>query len=132
MEPTLAAQATTVPAPGSVDRFMRRLLRVPMDSSGNVASAQSLFSASIAVSAVRCLITYVFLPLLKPVLDVTGGIGPTIGLIVGTVSMVAVIAGTRRFWLADHAWRWRYTAVASGVLVLLSVGAVQDVTTLVT
>ena len=80
----------------------------------------------------RQLITYVFLPLLAPVLDLTGTIGPVIGLVVGTVSMVAVVAGVRRFWLADHAWRWRYTAVAAAVLVLLVVGAVDDIGALTT
>lgn len=119
------------PAPSGADVAMRRLLRVPVDASGNVRSAQSLFSASIAVSAVRCLITYVMLPLLAPVLDLTGGIGPVIGLVVGTVSMVAVVIAVRRFWLADHAWRWRYTVLATGILVLLTVGAVQDVASLV-
>jgi len=130
MEASTAAPAVIVTRPADV--FMRRLLRIPVDASGNVASAQSLFSASIVVSAVRCLITYVFLPLLAPVLDLTGTIGPVIGLVVGTVSMVAVVAGVRRFWLADHAWRWRYTAVAAAVLVLLVVGAVDDIGALTT
>ncbi len=120
------------PAPSTADVRMRRLLRVPTDGSGSVVEAQSLFGTSIAISAVRCLITYVAVPLLAPVLDLTGGVGPVLGLAVGTVSMVAIVFAVRRFFLADHPWRWRYTILATGVLILLTVGAVDDIVTLAT
>lgn len=120
------------PAASPADVRMRRLLRVPTDASGSVVAAQSLFGKSIAISAVRCLITYVAVPLLKPMLDLTGGVGPSVGLVVGTVSMVAIVFAVRRFFLADHPWRWRYTVLAGGVLALLTAGAVDDVVTLAT
>lgn len=119
-------------APAPADVRMRRLLRIPTDASGSVVEAQSLFGTSIAISAVRCLITYVAVPLLAPVLDLTGGVGPILGLVVGTVSMVAIVFAVRRFFLADHPWRWRYTVLATGVLLLLTVGAVDDVVSLAT
>lgn len=115
----------------SADATMRRVLRVPDERGSSAASAQNVFSASIAVSAVRCLLTYVALPLLAPVLNLTGGVGPVLGLVVGTVSMVAIVASMRRFWAADHHWRWRYGAIGGAVLLLLAAGAVDDVATLV-
>lgn len=112
---------------------MCRLLRVPLCPEGGVArrSAENVFSASIAVSAVRCLLTYVALPLLAPVLDLTGGVGPVLGLVVGAVSMAAIVVSMRRFFAAAHGWRWRYAAIGGGVLVLLTVGAVDDLVALV-
>ena len=111
------------------DVFMRRLLRV-RPRSASTASAERVFGASIAVSTVRCLLTYVALPLLKPVVDLSGGVGPVLGLLLGAVSAVAIVASMRRFWGASHRWRWAYTVVGGGILVLLAVQAVADVVSL--
>lgn len=123
--------APTAPAPSRAELRMRRLLRVPVPEAGDIGTANSLFSASIAVSAVRCLITYVALPLLKPVMDLSGGAGPALGLGAGAVSAIAVVAAMRRFWAANHAWRWRYTIAGGAILAFVAVGAVFDLVTLV-
>ena len=114
------------------DTFMRRALRVPdRTPSASSKNAESVFSASILVSTVRCMLTYVLLPVLKPVVDLSGGVGPVLGLLLGGVSAVAIIASMRRFWAANHRWRWGYTVVGGGILVLLAVQAVGDVAALV-
>jgi len=127
----------TVEPPAVTDRpgppadvFMRRLLRVRTGEATR-KSAEKAFSTSILLSTVRCMLTYVVLPLLKPVLDLSGGVGPVLGLIVGTVSAVAIVVSMRRFWAAGHRWRWGYTVVGGGILVLLAVQAVGDVAALV-
>ena len=126
VEPTVVARRRRVSAP---DAFMRRLLRVP-SAPGAEEAARKAFGASIALSTVRCLLTYIVLPLLKPVVDLTGGVGPALGLLIGTVSAVAIVASMRRFWAADHRWRWGYTAIGGGILVLLVIQAVGDVAAL--
>lgn len=113
----------------AADAFMRRLLRVSPAASRS--KPESVFGASLFLSTVRCLLTYVVLPVLKPVLDLTGGVGPALGLLLGAVSSVAIVVSMRRFWAAGHRWRWGYTAVGGGVLVLLAVQAVGDVAALV-
>ncbi|MEW6153568.1 MAG: hypothetical protein AB1673_06215 [Actinomycetota bacterium] len=121
--------STTQRAGSPADEFMRRLLRAqPRGASSR--SAENVFTASIAVSTVRCLLTYVVLPLLKPVVDLSGGVGPVLGLLLGTVSAVAILASMRRFWAATHRWRWAYTAVGGAILVILAVQAVGDVAAL--
>jgi hypothetical protein len=40
--------------------------------------------------------------------------------------MVAIVFSTRRFFAADHKWRWGYAAVGGGIFVLLIVSAVFD------
>ncbi|HET9444200.1 MAG TPA: hypothetical protein VFO65_12800 [Acidimicrobiales bacterium] len=125
MEPSVLAYRDDRPA----DAFMRRLLRVPSGAGGR--QAENVFGASILVSTVRCLLTYVVLPVLKPVVDLSGGVGPALGLLLGLVSSVAIVVSMRRFWAAGHRWRWGYTAVGGGILVLLIVQAVGDVARLV-
>ena len=127
MEPT-----TTAPPDRArpADAFMRRLLRVRIGEASS-RSAENVFGASILLSTVRCLLTYVVLPLLKPVVDLSGGVGPALGLLIGTVSAVAIVASMRRFWAANHRLRWGYTVIGGGILVLLVVQAVGDVASLV-
>ncbi len=127
VEPTvLSYQAPPRPA----DVFMRRLLRVP-SRDGSAKDAENIFGASILLSAVRCMLTYVLLPALAPVVDLTGAVGPVVGLVIGAVSSVAIVASMRRFWRADHRLRWAYTVVGGGILILLAVQAVTDVARLV-
>ena len=112
------------------DVFMRRLLRV-RDERASGTSAERLFGKSLLLSTVRCLLTYIVLPLLKPVVDLSGGVGPVLGLVIGTISAVAILASMRRFWAADHRMRWGYTAVGGAILVLLVFQAVGDVAALI-
>jgi hypothetical protein len=111
------------------DTLMRRLLLVK-PRTASATSAENVFTASLAVSTVRCLLTYVVLPVLKPVVDLSGGVGPVLGLLLSAVSCAAIIVSMRRFWAASHRWRWAYTAVGGGILVLLAVQAVLDVASL--
>jgi hypothetical protein len=124
---------SAVARPGDIsplDAFMRRLLRLPPNTDPG-ATAEKAFGTSILISTVRCLLTYVLLPLLKPVIDLSGGVGPILGLVIGAVSAAAIIYSMRRFWRADHRMRWAYTVIGGGILVLLAVQAVGDVAALV-
>lgn len=121
--------AAVPPPPAAADRFVRRILRVPANGDPG-RNAEKVFGRSILLSSVRCLLTYVVLPLLKPVLDLTGGVGPVLGLLVGTVSAVAIVASMRRFWRAGHKFRWYYTVIGGVILALLVVSAVGDVISL--
>jgi len=109
---------------------MRRLLRLPPGNDPG-REAEKAFGTSLLISTVRCLLTYVLLPLLKPVVDLSGGVGPVLGLVIGAVSAAAIIFSMRRFWRANHKWRWGYTVLGGGILVLLVVQAVGDVAALI-
>lgn len=114
------------------DLRMRWLLRLPADAPAtSVLGARAAFRRSILVSAVRCVITYLLVPLSGPLLGFANGIGPLVGLLLGSVSFVAVVLATRRFFAADHRARWKYAALASGIVVLLVVQAAMDVVDLV-
>lgn len=123
MQTTRAAGQADLTA---ADAFMLRLLRVQTGAATGRA-AENAFGTSILLSTVRCLLTYVVLPLLKPVIDLSGGVGPALGLFIGAVSAIAIVASMRRFWAATHRWRWAYTGVGGAILVLLTVQAAGDV-----
>jgi hypothetical protein len=107
---------------------MRRLLRVPEGPpSADEASAHRIFSVSILISGLRCLLGYVVLPILSPMLGAAAGAGPAIGLPIGIVALVFDVRGIRRFWLANHRWRWPITALYSVVIVLVMTLVISDI-----
>jgi hypothetical protein len=134
MEPAAASLSLEPPVMRrrEADRRMRRLLRLPADAPrASLVEVHNAFSRSIAVSATRCLLTYVLLPLVAPAVNLRGGAGPALGLLLGAVSMLAIVAATRRFFAADHRWRWGYVAIGGTIFVLLIVQSVIDVVHLV-
>lgn len=87
---------------------------------------ERVFSQSILISAVRCLLTYLLFPFIFPIIGVTSGIGSGIGLIVGAIAIVANLFSIRRFHRADHKYKWQVSALNAAVIVLLVVLIVLD------
>jgi hypothetical protein len=85
------------------------------------------FNRSVVVSGIRCTLTYLVLPYLAPAIGLARGVGPVLGLLLGTVALVANVFTIRRFWVARHRYRWVITGVSSAVIVLLLVMAVRDI-----
>ena len=132
VEPVTSVELPCAPAPARewspADRRMRALLRLPVDApTASETSAVKLVETSLLISTVRCLLTYIVLPFVAPALGVAAGIAPTLGLVVGVVAIVANVASVRRFWRADHRYRWHYTGLASVIVALLLWLVVTDV-----
>ena len=125
MEHTLdpaVAPVPVAPAPrwSPADLRMRKLLRLPVDAEqASVASANRLVEKSLLISASRCLLTYVVLPFLTPILGLKATMAPVLGIFLGVVAIVANVASMRRFWRADHKYRWVYTVVAIGIILAM-------------
>ena len=84
-------------------------------------TATRTFSVSMVVSGVRCVLAYVVFPWLLPVLGVTGGVGPGVGLAIGTVAIGFNVWSIVRFWRADHRLKWLVIPINVAVIVLLLV-----------
>lgn len=130
-----AAASTLEPPPAelsSADCIMRRLLLIS-DTPRPVRErdVQRMFSTGILLSALRCLLSYVVLPLLGPILGVTGGVGPAIGLPLAVVALYFDIIGVRRFFVANHRSRWPMAFVYFAVMGLVVALMVIDVADLV-
>lgn len=95
------------------------------------AAARRLFSTAIVVSGIRCLVTYVLLPFVAPLVGLAASVGPGVGVAVGTVAIAANVLTIRRFHNGRHRWRWGITAIAVSVICLLVVLLVRDVSALI-
>ena len=92
-----------------------------------VDEAQRGFSRSIMISGIRCVLTYVVLPFFAPLIGLAPGVGPVVGLTVGTVAIVANVFSIRRFWRADHRWKKPVTVLHVSVIVLLVILLYLDI-----
>ena len=132
-----SAQADEVkvqaPAPRSrTDRFMLRMLRIdPRDvdkvDTDEVRAAHRAFRWAIVVSAVRCTISYVIIPVLIPLLSVMGSLAAPISIALCLVALVNGWLGVRRFWRTDHRGKWGYTWFMALIYVISIVTIVHEV-----
>jgi O-antigen/teichoic acid export membrane protein len=111
------------------DRFMRRLLRVgDVVDKNAILGARRNTTAAIVVSGIRCIITYLLIPILAPIVGLSGAASAPLSVL----AIYMGISGVRRFWIADHRARWAYTTFIGVVVVLLLIGIVVDVRTILT
>ncbi len=98
------------------DAAMRCLLRIP-DAQPAIRESEThrIFSASIFLSALRCLLSYIVLPIVLPAIGVASSVGPAIGIPIGMLALVFDYLGMRRFWLANHHQRWAFSAIYAAV-----------------
>ena len=112
----------------TADLVVRKVLRIRERPAGVTAgSAYGSFQRSMLISAVRCTLTYVIFPFVAPAVGVATGVGPVLGLLIGSFAMVCDVLTIRRFFAVDHRWRWPISAIAFSVICLLAVLWVQDV-----
>lgn len=95
------------------------------------AELRKAFSTSLLVSAVRCLVTYLVLPFAAPALGFAKGVGPGISITLGLVAIFFNVLSIRRFWAADHRWKWAYSAISGTVIAMLCVMIATDIAELV-
>jgi hypothetical protein len=124
--PFRPGQAT--PTRSQADQFVRRLLVVrERDANVSAQAAESAFQKSMLISATRCTLTYVVFPFVLPAMGVVTSVGPLLGVIIGVFALVCDVFSIRRFFAADHRYRWHFTVLALCVMGLLTVLLVQDI-----
>lgn len=115
------------------DLFVRRMLFIRERPAGvTAASAYTAFQRSMMISAFRCTLTYVLFPFVLPMIGIATGVGPVLGIAIGTFAITCDTFTIRRFFTVDHKWRWYFSAVALLVIGLLFTLLVQDVAHLAT
>lgn len=115
------------------DQFVRRVLFVrERPERVSARSAESAFQRSMAISAVRCTLTYIVFPFVLPAFGIATSVGPALGLTIGSLALVCDVFAIRRFFAADHRFRWHFTVIALCVISLLMVLLVEDLIDLVT
>ena len=89
--------------------------------------AHRAFRTSVVVSGIRCLITYVLVPVLVPLLSFIGVLAAPIGIALCVVAVVNGVISVRRFWIADYRGKWMYTWFIAVVFVVLGFALAADI-----
>jgi hypothetical protein len=74
----------------------------------------------------RCLVSYLILPLVAPIFGAAAGAGPALGVPISVVALVFDVRGVRRFWMANHPRRWAMTGIYAAVMVMVMTFLVVD------
>ncbi len=122
------AHATPVVQRSHADMVVRKLLRIREKPAG-VSSRQAVnaFRRSMIISTIRCTLTYLVFPFVLPALGLVTDTGVVISIVIGTLAITCDIFSIRRFFVADHKWRWHFSTVAFTVVCMLGILLVKDV-----
>ncbi|GAA4283813.1 hypothetical protein GCM10022261_13440 [Brevibacterium daeguense] len=110
----------------AADRLMRRILGVRSLDLRSGEGAHRTFRISVVISALRCLITYVAIPVLVPILSLAGWVAAPVGIALCAIAAINGVISLRRFWRADHSHRWTYTAFIGAVFTILTVSTITE------
>jgi hypothetical protein len=117
----------------AADRVVRRILRVrELSPHVDAPKAERAFRRSMAISAIRCTLTYLVFPFALPAFGLVANTGVLIGLTIGIFAIVCDVFAIRRFFTVDHKWRWHFSVIALTVVSLLAILLIQDVINLTT
>ncbi len=138
-----AAEACPVPGVGAprarrtvhrskADQWVWRVLRIKERPEGvSESSANKAFQKSMLISATRCTLTYVVFPIVIPLLGILKGVEAPLGIAIGSFAIVCDVFTIRRFFAADHKYRWYFSFIALSIIGLLFVLLAEDIWALV-
>jgi hypothetical protein len=93
--------------------------------------SERVMGYSLAFSAIRCILQYIVLPFILPVLGIAAGWALGLTMIVNVAAIIAIVASVRRMWQISYSHRWRYMALAVPAFLLLVSFLVLDISVLV-
>jgi hypothetical protein len=127
----------------TLDRAVARVLRVPpqpvVAPVALATTGSRPFETPLLFAGLRCILRYVVLPFMLPLLGVATGAaagivtGASLALLltVDVIAVVAVVATLRRLWRLQHPRRWYYLPLAVALTLLVGLFFVVDARVLV-
>lgn len=112
---------------------MRRLLLVndAKSTAKLEGAAHRYLRVSMVITGIRCLITYLLIPIAVPIIGLSGAVSAPIGLVLSAVAIVSGVTSLRKFWQSDHKFRWMYTTFIAFVFVVIAITVNADISTIV-
>ncbi|MBZ0294480.1 MAG: hypothetical protein K8L99_18090 [Anaerolineae bacterium] len=119
------------------ERLVYRLLFLappaekPAGAANSPARAERAFGFSVVFSGVRCILQYVLLPFVLPLLGFTVDAALPIMVAINVIALVSILYSVRRFWAADYRYKWQYLPIAVVATVLLTFFLISDLRMLI-
>lgn len=112
---------------GSIDSPIEPEITTP---DAATRSAENAFGMALVFSGIRCVLKYVFLPFILPVIGIAGDFSSVISLAINTMAIAAILYSVRTFWKVDYKYKWHYMPVAGVGLLILGAFMLMDITAL--
>jgi len=108
-----------------------RQMPTPLVKQEDSEKAQQAFSFALLFSGVRCILMYVVLPFILPLIGLAGNFSIWIDIAINLVAIGAIFYSLRRFWQTGYERRWQYLPVALVALFVLIAFIGLDIATLI-
>jgi uncharacterized membrane protein len=108
-----------------------RQMPTPLVEQEDSEKAQQAFSFALLFSGVRCILMYVVLPFILPLIGLAGNFSIWIDIAINVVAICAIFYSLRRFWQTGYERRWQYLPVALVALFVLVAFIGLDIATLI-
>ncbi|HJS71902.1 MAG TPA: hypothetical protein VJ858_04165 [Acidimicrobiia bacterium] len=116
-----------------MDQITSRLPETGVESTPeSEAAARRAFSMAIVISGIRCVIAYILLPFVAPLLGLAPGVGPWLGIAISVVAIVANVFSIRRFARSRHRLRRLVIGINVTVIAFMVVLIGMDLSQIVT
>lgn len=112
----------------SFDRTVERILRVTPVEARTVTeerSAENTFMASMLFTGIRCVLEYIVLPFVLPLLNLSNTIAVPLVLAINVIALTALVHSVRKFWAIDYKHKRAFLGVAvvgGAILILFMIG----------
>ncbi len=115
----------------SLDGFIRQILFAKLIEQEITAEEQEktrgAFGLSVAFSGIRCIIQYMILPFVLPVIGIAGQFADFATAGINIVAIITLVWTLRHFWRIDYKYKWAYLTLAVPAFVMLVAFMVQDI-----
>ena len=106
------------------DSWLERVLLI--QSSSTPYQPSKSFGLALFISATRCLLQYIFLPFLLPLVGLSAQVPVWVSLLLSAVAFVFLVSSLRRFWKFKHPRRYSYLPLALLKLIVLMIFVLSD------
>ncbi|NJM06123.1 hypothetical protein HC891_07855 [Candidatus Gracilibacteria bacterium] len=89
--------------------------------------ADRAFGASLVFSALRCILQYIVLPIVLPLVGLAGDFSIGVVMLLDLVALTAIVYSMRRLWQLNHPQRWSFLPMALAIVVLILVMLGYDI-----
>ncbi|MEO8393160.1 MAG: hypothetical protein ABI700_09225 [Chloroflexota bacterium] len=108
-----------------LDQFVGRILFVkpqpiPVAVETDESEAQRAFKFSLIFTGVRCILQYIVLPFILPVIGIAAASALPLLLLINVFAIVSMLFSVRRFWQINYQYKWQYLLMALLILAALT------------
>jgi hypothetical protein len=85
----------------------------------------SVVGIPLLLAAVRCTLQYVLVPIVLPLIGISGVLGSWVNLLAEVVALGVIIYNIRRLWNTN--WRERYLAMSAVMIIVIGLSVYPDI-----